>query len=309
MGQWWTMTEETDSGHQVVFKVPNSREDLLADPRIDRRSKQALVRLLRQISDPKSDSAAGQTSEISSFQEFLDDLIRLPNLAQYPMKALAVSPDSSGRTPTKFALSRIATHLRSMNFLGSGFCSVIAKYGGLAEIAQVCCRAGAVGGGIYVLGTGIEKLEPTNKADGNSTKENTHHSLTIQLEGGDTVSTDWLVGGLDNLPLSDKSPVLHKSQKAESYDCSWCRTISIISSPLTTMFTSSSEGTPHPAGAVFVLPSELHESDDDKTCLPPVNMIVHNSDTGECPDGQCTWTFLYFALRTFVPPFPLDMMT
>ena len=40
-----------------------------------------------------------------------------------------------------------------------GFGSVISKWSGLVEIAQVACRAGAVGGGVYVLNKGFEVNE------------------------------------------------------------------------------------------------------------------------------------------------------
>jgi len=46
-----------------------------------------------------------------------------------------------------------------MGMFGPGFGSVIPKWGGLSEVAQVACRAGAVGGAVYVLGKDIKAIE------------------------------------------------------------------------------------------------------------------------------------------------------
>ncbi|KAL9108420.1 MAG: hypothetical protein Q9187_008292, partial [Circinaria calcarea] len=164
------------------------------------------------------------------------------------------------------------------------FGAVIPKWGGIAEIAQVACRAGAVGGGVYVLNKGVEeiKFKPSDGLPGDD--ENGGHEPympTLQLQGGEAIKTNWLAGRHHDLSsYTPSSPDLG--------DSFITRMISIVSSPLVKLFPNIAGGTPSPSGTVVVFPPGTISdvSADPITEVPPVHMIIHSSDTGECPMGQ-----------------------
>jgi RAB protein geranylgeranyltransferase component A len=165
--------------------------------------------------------------------------------------------------PVKWALPRIARHLTSIGVFGPGFGAVLPKWGGGAEIAQVACRAGAVGGGVYVLGTGIKQSELVT--------EDAEKFSSVQLSNGETVKTRHLISGVRYDPLANQSMV--------------SKIIGIVSSPLTSLFKSSVEGSPLAAVSVVVFPS--NSLPEGIAQLYPVYVVVHSSETGECPAGQC----------------------
>ncbi|KAI7078633.1 hypothetical protein KC352_g41753, partial [Hortaea werneckii] len=96
----------------------------------------------------------------------------------------------------------------------------------------------------------------------------------VELSDGERVSGKWLVGCPDDLPSSLRSRASSESSEIVA------RSVSIISSPLAKLFPATSEGGVTPAGAVVVATSS-----DPKE--PPVHIIAHSSDSGECPQGQC----------------------
>lgn len=221
-----------------------------------------------------------------SFQEFLTLQYGLSTQSQAALHALTLSPEPSSRTKTSYALPRISRHLTSIGVFGPGFGSVIPKWGGIAEIAQVACRAGAVGGGVYVLGKAIKDLTRSSS----SSVDRVAPAMTVQLEDGEAVRTQWVAGGQGDLPPSpNQAP-----QDSNSYIV---RSISIVSTPMSTLFPLTAEGAPPPAAAVIVF-SEGSMLDGTS---PSVYLMVHSSDTGECPAGQCKQYFLFTT--------PLNMMT
>ena len=171
--------------------------------------------------------------------------------------------EPSDQIPVKWALPRIARHLTSIGVFGPGFGAVVPKWGGGAEISQVACRAGAVGGGVYVLGTRIKGLETVT--------EDSEQLSKVQLSNGETVRTRHLIGGVRNQELANPKVV--------------SKITGVVSSPLTPLFKSSVEGSPLAAVSVVVVPSN---SLPESIAQPhPVYIMVHSSETGECPNGQC----------------------
>ena len=232
------------------------------------------------------------------FPEFLESHLGIPSRLQAPLLALTMSPYPPAKTLTSYALPRIHRHLTSVGMFGPGFGSVIPKWGGLAEIAQVACRAGAVGGGVYVLNKGFHANESINQpalgADDTPSVGNSQPS-TIRLEGGEDVKTNWLVGSIWDLPSQFNSDII---QHATPLYVS--RSIAVVSSPLLQLFPPLAEGAPPPAGAVIVFPtgsleleSEHNETPTSKEDLPPVYLMIHSSDTGECPAGQCKFSSVF----------------
>jgi hypothetical protein len=116
---------------------------------------------------------------------------------------------------------------------------------------------------VYVLGKGLGST-------GSNASEKTESGPKLCLKDGEAVTARWIVGGNTS------------AMPEESY----CRSMSIVSSPLTPLFPPLAEDAPAPASALVVFPSgsiSLGSPNDD---VPPVQILVHSSDTGECPSGQ-----------------------
>jgi RAB protein geranylgeranyltransferase component A len=275
VGSWWvyasnsgdeTPASEGSTPSGKLLKVPNGREDVFQDHELDFKAKRALMKFLRFISEYEEQSEVWDEHRQEPFASFLSRQFKIPAALQGPFMALTLSPAPSNQTTTEYALPRIARHLRSIGVFGAGFGGVVPKWGGLAEITQVSCRACAVGGGVYVLGKGLHSDNEATKTTDGGTK--------LRLKDGELVTAKWVVGGTTSSAPED----------------SCCRSISIVSSPLAPLFPPIAEDAPAPASAVVVFSSgsislDLHVED-----LPPVQIFVHSSDTGECPSGQSKYT-------------------
>jgi hypothetical protein len=302
MGSWWLYSPGTSpdeqesessekdgtvSGH--LTRIPTTREDVVfSNKSIDLRSKRAVMKILRFITDYENQAELWEPYSTRPLPDFLTEQFKLPLELHNLFLALTLSPNTPEATTTGFALPRIARHLRSTGKLGAGFSSVIPKWGGLSEIAQVGCRAGAVGGAVYVLGKGIEEILDNTPPELNVSETSTADvspppMKTVKLQGGETVSTTWTIGAPSSgLAVSSPSP-------------SGSRLTSIISSPLLSVFPRLAEGVPVPAGAVIIFPSgSLVCNSTASSSTPPVYLVIHSSDTGECPSGQCKFLNFFF---------------
>lgn len=289
MGSWWIYAQDegpaslakssSDEQQEVpkpgeLRRVPNGREDVFADESIDLRAKRSLMKFLKFVGDYERLHDVWEAWAEKPFPDFLSSQFGLPLKLHPPLLALTLSPNAPSNTLTSFALARIKRHLSSIGVFGPGFASVIAKWGGGAEIAQVACRACAVGGGVYVLGRAVEAINPSNSLAQN---EGGKH-FNVLLQGGETVGADWVVGSHHDLPTSHPT---------ETSDVA-ARSITIFSSPLTSLFPVTAEGAPSPGAAVVVFPTgSLTSGIKNGEEVPPVYVIAHSSDTGECPDAQC----------------------
>lgn len=269
VGSWWVYTDDSmgeaaSSGitSKKLLKVPNGREDVFQDHQLDFKAKRALMKFLRFITEYEEQTEVWNDHRQQAFSQFLSEQFRIPASLQGPLLALALSTSTSSHTTTEYALPRIARHLRSIGVFGPGFGAVIPKWGGLAEISQVSCRACAVGGGVYVLGKGL-----TSNAEAATTSEG---DVKLNLKDGEAVTAKWVVGGSSS--TADKD--------------SYSKSITIVASPLAPLFPPIAEEAPAPASAVVVFPSGSLSLDDSDEELPPVYVFVHSSDTGECPSGQ-----------------------
>ncbi|KAK8193450.1 GDP dissociation inhibitor-domain-containing protein [Phyllosticta capitalensis] len=285
VGSWWVYSnaeaspeegsEATRAGR--LTKVPNGREDIFADETIDMKAKRTLMKFLRFVADYENQEV-WETFKSRSFPELLTEQFKIPQNLHAPLLALTLSLDEPQNIMTELAVPRIAHHLRSIGLFGPGFACVIPKWGGLAEISQVACRAQAVGGGIYVLGQGITSLDTAKdkSSEDPSSEQLQSARLSARLKDGEEVSSAWVVGSKEDLPC--------EVQEATS-EVSCSRSISIVSSSLESLFPALAEGAPAPAGAVVFFPAGSLgvESSSEHS---PVYVLVHSSDTGECPAGQ-----------------------
>ncbi|KAF2830094.1 rab geranylgeranyl transferase escort protein-like protein [Ophiobolus disseminans] len=269
VGSWWVYapgigneTSASEGGAQLgrLLKVPNGREDVFQDHDLDFKAKRALMKFLRFIGDYEEQLEVWEEHRQTPFPTFLSQQFKVPTALQGPLLALTLSPSPSGQTTTEYALPRIARHLRSIGIFGAGFGAVIPKWGGLAELSQVACRAGAVGGGVYILGKGLSS----------EAAEITESGTKLRLKDGEVVTAKWIVGGSSSTTPEDAC----------------CKSISIVSSSLGPLFPPIAEGAPTPAAAVVVFPSGSLSLNSQTEELPPVQIFVHSSDTGECPAGQ-----------------------
>jgi RAB protein geranylgeranyltransferase component A len=283
MGNWWIYSKDHDSTHSEdslssgkLVRVPTNREDVaFSDSGIDLRSKRLVMKVLRFIIEFEEHSDIWEPFLTKPFSEFLSQHFKLSSFLVDLFFGLSLSTSLPEDTMTEAALPRVARHLRSIGRLGPGFSSVIPKWGGLSEISQVACRSGAVGGAVYMLGTGIQNIQE-NSQDGDS-----EEMATVKLSNGDTVKAKIIVGSLEDLP-GDVLPSQFGTQQIERLSYS----VFIISSPLKSLFPQSTEGTPSPAGSVVIFPAGNIEPNSNPICL-----VLHSSETGDCPKDQCKLSF------------------
>ncbi|KAK5295342.1 rab geranylgeranyl transferase escort protein-like protein [Cryomyces antarcticus] len=289
VGSWWVYSQQ---GHLV--RVPSGREDVFADTTIDVRAKRSLMKFLRFVANYEDQPDMWEPYRSKPFPAFLTEQFRLPPALHDPLLALTLSPSSPRQISTEPSLAKVARHLRSIGVFGPGFRAVIPKWGGLAEITQVACRAGAVGGAVCVLNRGVDGIEdnPTLK----SLPADEPKPLSVRLRDKnaadtETVTAEWVIGDENNLPpLAPTQSTVSASSTFSFSVLAVTRSMSIVSSTLASLFPAIAEGVPQPAGAVVVFPSGNLFSPDraqDESPLPPVHAFVHSSDTGECPAGQC----------------------
>ena len=293
VGSWWLygtdnvkIAEETKPPRNRLQRIPGGREDVFADKSIDLRSTRSLMKFLKLAADTDTHVSILEKWGCKPFSEYLESDLRIPPTLQAPLIALTSSPSTPALT--SYAIPRIHRHLTSIGMFGPGFGAVIPKWGGLAEIAQVACRAQAVGGGVYVLNRGLDTIGILNR-QGSSGEDNTSKvdAFSVGLEGGEEIKTRWLVGSSWDLPWHDDQGQLAQSIGRYSV----ARSITIVGGLLLQLFPPPAEGTPPPAGAIVVCPTGTLDiqsgeapSNDHQ---PPIYLMVHSSDTGECPTGQC----------------------
>jgi len=260
VGNWWIYDGESGAS---LRRLPNGREDISQDKSIDNRAKRSLMKFLKFVVNYENLTETWEPHADSGLAEFLFEQFQLSSKLQSVISALTLSFEPSDQIPVKWALPRIARHLNSIGVFGPGFGAVVPKWGGAAEISQVACRAGAVGGGVYVLGTGIKTSEPYTEDD--------EKFWRVELSNGENVTTRRIIGKVTGHDLANPKTV--------------SKFIAVVSSPLTSLFQSSIEGSPLAAVSVVVFPSK---SLLENTAQPnPVYIMVHSSETGECPSNQC----------------------
>lgn len=277
VGNWWIHSpehlsaEDSEIGATRLFhRVPGNREDVFADTHISMKSKRTLMRFLRHISKTEDEGNTDTDDDQSMpFGEYLSSKFSVPHDLHDPLLSLSLSQLSQGETSASYAVPRIKRHLSSIGSLGPGFGSVISKYGGGSEILQVACRASAVGGGVYALGTGIQSLK-----DNDISKS--EYPIEAQLSNGETVKARFVIGSIWDLPGEEQASLCVKVT----------RSISVVSSGFTSLFPITVEGAPLPATAVLMFPGDTLGSPQS----PPVYLQVHSSDTGDCPRNQSKFT-------------------
>lgn len=179
------------SAGPVLARIPSTREDVFSSTDLPARAKRQLMKFLKLVLSYEEESSLPQWQAYAErpLAEFLADKMGLENELRTYIITLTLSFD--GRISTKKGLGTIHRHLTSMGLFGPGFAAVYPKWGGGSEIAQVACRAGAVGGGIYMLGSGIKTLKSEGAGE---------ELVELELSDGTVVKTKMLVRGSDVVP-------------------------------------------------------------------------------------------------------------
>lgn len=255
-------TSSDSSSKPTLARIPSTREDVFSSTDLPARAKRQLMKFLKLVLSYQEEASLPQWQEYADrpLAEFLAEKMGLDAELRTYITTLTLS--LNGQVGTKDGLATIHRHLTSMGMFGPGFAAVYPKWGGGSEIAQVACRAGAVGGGIYMLGTGIKEV----KGDGSG------EELMVELTDGTVIKTKSLVRGSEEVPAGSATNV--------------SRLIAIIGSPLSPLFETTMEGAPTPGVAVVTLPSGSVNTGDGVESKYPIYAIAHSSETGECPSGQ-----------------------
>ncbi|GKT42548.1 RAB6A-GEF complex partner protein 1 [Colletotrichum spaethianum] len=256
----------SEDGRASIVPIPSTREAVFSTTAIPARAKRSLMKFLKFVSDYDAEEQRGTWTPHADkpLSEFLASNFKLDSALQTYIVTLTLSLD--GRISTKDGLAAIHRHLSSMGAFGPGFAAVYPRWGGLSEIAQVGCRACAVGGAVYMLGTGVKATRPLDAQEDGAHFE-------VDLTSDITVKSRTLIRGAE--------VVAPDSQRVN-------RLTVVVNSPLLSLFRAVVEGAPTPAVAVVAIPAG---SIKDVASPYPVYVFAHSSETGECPSGQ---SVLYF---------------
>jgi Rab proteins geranylgeranyltransferase component A len=256
VGTWWVLRDGE------LHKIPSTREDVFGDDTLTVKDKRSLMKFLRFVLQDTDETIDQQHSLLESLESF-----KVPPALHAPVLALALSRHPANAIDSSTAIARIRRHLQSVGYFGPGFGAVVAKYGGTSEVAQVACRAQAVGGGVYLLGHSIELAESSHvDSEPNSTSE---PPVNLQLSDGTNLRARWVIGGIEDLPRDKKGGIGITKHTLNL--------IAVLSDPLKALFPPTSEIGPVPAAAIVMFETERG----------PIYLQVHSEDTGECPAGQC----------------------
>lgn len=292
-----------------LVRIPATREDVFATTALAPREKRKLMKFLKFViahggsdEDADNNTAEWQSHATAPFGGFLQSEFGLDDHVRDYVLALTLSLDGASTTVAD-GLFRLHRHITSMGAFGPGFAAVYPKWGGCSEIAQVACRAGAVGGAVYMLGAGIRRIEQAAAAaaEGSDRREGPDESGDVETQGklvevelttDVRVKTRLVVGGVEELgttpALALPSGRLGGPQPAvfSPNTQRLSRLVAVIGAPLPFLFVPPVEGAPVAGGAVMAIPAGRPVLAGGLASEHPIFAMAHSSDTGECPSGQ-----------------------
>ena len=278
VGAWWiydpdvTANVASNEARGAFKRIPGGREDVFADKTIDLKAKRSLMKFLKSVADLEAQPQILEQWGNKSVEDYLSGEFGIPLKLLHTLHALSLSPHPPSETRVSYALPRITRHLTSIGVFGPGFGAVVPKWGGLAELCQVACRACAVGGGVYMLSQGVDGFNASDQSVDQKSL------LNIKLTNNESIQAQSLVDSqIGAQTVSKESP--------ESDPIFTARGITIVSSSLDELFPPIAEGSVPSACTVVVFPvgSLQHVNE---SLQRPLYLVIHSSDTGECPSGQ-----------------------
>ncbi|KAM0200063.1 hypothetical protein ACHAQD_000231 [Fusarium lateritium] len=265
VGSFYIYQPPSDSSSTPsLSRIPSTREDVFSNTSIPARSKRSLMKFLKFVldfdSEPQIDTWYSHADE--ELAQFLASEFKLDHALQSYIITLTLSHD--GKISVKEGLTSINRHLSSMGVFGPGFAAICPKWGGLSEVAQVGCRAAAVGGAVYMLGSGIRNLQKPES-------DQAEAPLSLSFTNDIDVKAKLVFQGTETTDPSSARI---------------SRLTAVTRSDLSPVFELLTDGAPTPAVAVVAFPKGSVSGEDESPSEFPVYAMVHSSDTGECPSGQ-----------------------
>lgn len=247
----------------TLSRIPSTREDVFSSTAIAARAKRSLMKFLKFVLDYESEPQVEiwKPSADKPLAEFLSSQFKLDAMLQSYVITLTLSLD--GNISVEDGLVAISRHLSSMGVFGPGFAAVYPKWGGLSEVCQVGCRAAAVGGAVYMLDTGITNITP---------RQDDATKLDIALSNDMVVKTQTLFRG---------------SAAAPDNGVCLTRSTAVVDTTMPALFKAVADGAPTPSATIVAFPTGSVTDGNGHTSRYPIYAMVHSSDTGECPTGQC----------------------
>ena len=274
-----------------IVRIPATREDVFASTSMPVRAKRQLMKFLKFVlaydgedeGEKASDESLWRAHASEPMGAFLQSEFGLDDRMRENVLALTMSLDGANVTVAE-GLARLHRHITSMGLFGPGFAAVYPKWGGCGEVVQVACRAAAVGGGIYMLGSGIRSMK-TVAAEGEGDAASQEQLLELELTRDMTIKTKLLVRGSEEI-VNASSESAAAPETANSDEQQLSRLVTVLGAPLPFLFAPTVEGAPVAGGAVIALPAGCPLTEDGAAPDHPIFVIAHSSDTGECPIGQ-----------------------
>lgn len=275
--------ENGRDGAATLARIPSTREDVFSSTDLSARAKRQLMKFLKLVPAYQDETSRSQWQAYADrpLAVFLADKMGLVDDALRTYITTLTLSLQGGEVTTQDGLETIHRHLTSMGMFGPGFAALYPKWGGGSEIAQVACRAGAVGGGIYMLGTGIKEERTQTTRGGNDNETGDEPLVELVLTDDTVVTTRLLVRGSDEVP--------NGAGDGDGTATKVSRMIAILGTPFTHLFEPTVEGCPVPAVVVVTFPPGSVKTDNGLASTHPIFATIHSSETGECPAGQCTF--------------------
>ena len=274
VGSFYVFRPSKDANAKAeLAPIPSTREAIFATDAIQPRPKRALMKFLKFVMDYTSpeNEEKWRPRVSETLLSFMETESKLDAELRTLILSLTMSLDDT--ITVEQGIKAIHRHLTSMGVFGPGFAAVYPKYGGGSEVAQVGCRACAVGGGVYMLGTGTKAMRPLQGEEDGAKYE-------VELSEGDIkLKTRTLVREAESVPGSGSRI---------------SRLIAVVDSPLTRFFEPVAEDTPNPGVAVIAIPPGSVKDAAGIASTLPINVLAHSSETGECPAGQSKQPSLLF---------------
>lgn len=307
VSSFFVLESADTSSSPSITRIPATREDVFASTAMPARAKRQLMKFLKfvlafdgEVTESGQGDSSWQTHASEPLGPYLQSSFGLDDRLRDNVLALTLSLDGAGVTVAQ-GLARLHRHITSMGLFGPGFAAVYPKWGGCGEIVQVACRAAAVGGGIYMLGSGIKSVKAA------ASVEEGQQLLELELTRDMTVKTKLFVRGSEE--IGEPSPeTVAAPAPANNSGQHLSRLIVVIGAPLPFLFAPTVEGAPVAGGAVIALPAGRPVLADGAVPEHPVFVVAHSSDTGECPVGQSKSSPHPFPCYRPLPPFPESNM-
>ncbi|KAK5991108.1 Rab proteins geranylgeranyltransferase component A [Cladobotryum mycophilum] len=267
VGSFYIYQPASDASQPAALsRIPSTREDIFSNTAIPAKSKRSLMKFLKFVLEYTSEShtEVWKPHADEPLSGFLATAFKLDAALQAYIVTLTLSLD--GKITVQAGLASIHRHLTSMGVFGAGFAAVYPKWGGLSEVAQVGCRASAVGGAVYMLGVGIKGVQKSLP-----TEENKEGGLDVALANDVTVKSRRLI---------------QASTGAAADSLRVSRLTAVVNSNLLPLFETVVEGAPTPSVTVIAFPAGSALGEDGSSSDFPIYAMAHSSDAGECPSGQ-----------------------